>query len=166
MPVLTDWDRCLRTITLKIFIQWSLHLTFLSSPSFVQTSASPQLTLIPLPSAHCFHWISVVFMPTLVDTTDTLLFPLSQFQIKAGTHSLGNPCLYYCETRWRVFRRMWWKIRTGFKNIFLVGLMGLTCGRQSVLSKGVSDSCRQTSALCCHFKHCQKGEHGVCVCVS
>lgn len=49
------------TITLKAFCQSSSHLTFLSSPSFVRSSASVALTLIQMPSAHCFHWKLVRF---------------------------------------------------------------------------------------------------------
>lgn len=49
------------TITLKAFCQSSSQLTFLSSPPFVRSSASVALTLIQMPSAHCFHWKLVRF---------------------------------------------------------------------------------------------------------
>lgn len=67
-----DW-----TVTLKIFHQSSPHLNFLSSPPIVHSSASAQLTLIQMPSAHFFHWKSVLFMPTTVNATNMLLFPFA-----------------------------------------------------------------------------------------
>lgn len=78
----------------KKFCKLPSHLTFLSNPPFVHLSAS-ELTLIQMPSTHCFQWKAVLFMPTPLNKYVIVALCNSRYQLQ---DTFAKHLLRLCDT--------------------------------------------------------------------
>lgn len=113
-----------------------------ANPSFVQSSASAQLTLIPLCTLFPLN-ISRFHAHTRRHNRCVIVYPFAaRHQGWDSSHRGALPC--GSGRSLTAFRQTWWKIKAALRLIVLIWITGLRCSRHSVLTKGVSDSCRQT----------------------